>query len=79
MASCGKGPEHLHVARLYRTIHSSHIELTIDGKPASNRPSGLTVPANIESERKKGPLKPFLKLQTKIHPCSRELAYDEDL
>lgn len=60
-------------------IHSSHIELTIDGKPASDWISGLTVPTNIETERKKGPLKPFLKLQTKIYPCSRELAYDEDL
>ena len=60
-------------------IHSSHIELTIDGKPASNRITGLTIPTNIESEREKGPLKPFLKLQTKIYPCSGELAYDEDM
>lgn len=59
-------------------IHLSHIELTIDGRPASSRIGDLPVPIDIDSERTKGPLKPFLKLQTKIYPCSREIAYDED-
>jgi len=59
-------------------IHLSRIELTIDGRPASSRIGDLAVPIDIDSERTKGPLKPFLRLQTKIYPCSREIVYDED-